>query len=104
MLKVTQEQFPDVIFNVEVDIATNASASADLALDIYNLREQVLIALFGISVVNMQAGGADVVSSFTVQDLEAFIKLRQPSYNRVAPELNVNRIYACGMDFNRQVS
>jgi hypothetical protein len=80
-LKVTQQEYPHIIANVEFDIVTNATASTNLSSEVSNLREQLLILLFGIGVVNMQAGGLDVVTPFTEDDQNTFLYLKTNTRN-----------------------
>ena len=75
-LKVTKEEYPEIIDNVQVDVVTGATSGSTLSAVSSDLREQLLISLFGLGVVNAQAGGGDVISPMNTGDEDAFLTLR----------------------------
>ena len=65
----------EVLASAAVQVFVDAGAELALASAHLNLREQVLIALFGDGVLNLQAGGKNVMT-FTNEDQALFVSLR----------------------------
>jgi hypothetical protein len=65
----------EVFASAAVQVVVDASTELALASAHLNLREQVLIALFGDGVLNLQAGGNNVMT-FTNEDQALFVSLR----------------------------
>jgi hypothetical protein len=80
-LKATREEYPEIIDNVQIDVVTDATSSSTLSAASSDLREQLLISLFGLGVANAQAGGVDVISPFNEDDQDAFLKLQTNTSN-----------------------
>jgi hypothetical protein len=71
---------PEVLSKASVQVVRLAGLEVKLHPAHVNLREQVLIALFGDGVLNAQAGGKDV-SKFTEEDRTAFLSLESDTTN-----------------------
>ncbi|KAH6633093.1 hypothetical protein C7974DRAFT_452279 [Boeremia exigua] len=82
-LKVVKDELPNVLQNAVVDIVSRASATIVLSGELRDLREKVLIALFGFAVVNMQLGGARAILSRNVDDEKTFLSLKTNTRNRL---------------------
>jgi hypothetical protein len=82
-LSLTMNVFPHIIAETEVDTVIDATGSADLLADALDLREQVLIALFGVGVLNMQSGGLNVVVPLTQKDHTTFLTLHTKTATRL---------------------
>jgi hypothetical protein len=66
---------PEVLSRATVQVVRLAGLEVKLHAALVNLREQVLIALFGDGVLNAQPGGKDVMK-FTEEDRTAFLSLQ----------------------------
>jgi hypothetical protein len=82
-LDVTQTELPHIIQDVEIDIVSRATATAALSDELVDLREKVLIALFGVGVVNMQLGGLNVILPRNQDDVKTFLSLGTKTRKRL---------------------
>lgn len=74
-LETTRRDHPEIALEPTIDMVALATAAEEFDPTVLNLREQILIALCGDGVLNMQVGGEDILTRFTQRDEEVFLHL-----------------------------